>query len=133
MIRTSRATAAALAAGTALLLITGAPPANARPGTGAPQDRVTRYLHSIRDRPAELRAFFEALPKGADLHNHLAGAASTELLLQIAVDEGLCIDQATSTATFAPCAQGSRPAADTLTDEECGFHHFEAGIPGRRP
>ncbi|WP_405015093.1 adenosine deaminase [Kitasatospora sp. NBC_01539] len=118
MIRTSRATAAAVAAGAALLLSLVPASANARSGTGAPEDRVTRYLHGIRDRPAELRAFFEALPKGGDLHNHLAGAASTELLLQIAVDEGLCIDRATSTATFAPCAAGSRPAADTRTDED---------------
>ncbi|MFF3596941.1 adenosine deaminase family protein [Kitasatospora indigofera] len=119
MIRTRRAAAAALATGTALLLslVPASAAADARPG-GAPEDRVTRYLHSIRDRPAELRAFFEALPKGGDLHNHLAGAASTELLLQIAVDEGLCIDRATSTAAFAPCAEGSRPAADTLTDED---------------
>ncbi|MFF1595781.1 hypothetical protein ACFVY0_48480, partial [Streptomyces sp. NPDC058286] len=33
---------------------------------------VSAYLRSVRDRPKELAAFFRALPKGADLHNHLS-------------------------------------------------------------
>ncbi|MFJ1704625.1 adenosine deaminase [Kitasatospora sp. NPDC088346] len=117
MIRIRHAGAVALAAGTALLL--SLVPAHARPPGGAPEDRVSAYLDSIRDRPAELRAFFRALPKGGDLHNHLAGAASTELLLRIAVEDGLCIDRTTLAAGApAPCPDGSRPAADSTTDDD---------------
>ncbi|WP_033824443.1 adenosine deaminase [Kitasatospora sp. MBT63] len=128
MIRTRHAAAAALAAGTALLLPLfpgrAVPAAAAVPQAGQalvrpvpPADRVSAYLDRIRDRPQELRAFFEALPKGGDLHNHLSGAASTELLIQLAAEDGLCIDTATSTAVVGgPCPAGSRPAADAVTD-----------------
>ncbi|MFE2317314.1 adenosine deaminase, partial [Streptomyces sp. NPDC059441] len=44
---------------------------------------VSAYLRSVRDHPEALAAFFRALPKGADLHNHLGGAATTELLLRL--------------------------------------------------
>lgn len=59
--------------------------------------------------------FFRDLPKGGDLHNHLSGAVRTEYLIQLAADDGLCID-ATMTAVAPPCGPGKRPAADALTD-----------------
>ncbi|MEW1692259.1 adenosine deaminase [Streptomyces sp. NPDC091265] len=73
------------------------------------------YLRSLRDRPARLQAFFKALPKGADLHNHLSGAATTEFLIKLAAEKGLCID-ATTTAVAPPCGPGTRPASDARTD-----------------
>ena len=79
---------------------------------------TARYLDTIRDRPAKLRAFLKAMPKGADLHNHLSGAVPTETLIGYAVEDGLCID-ATFTATPAPkkaggpCPSGQRPVADS--------------------
>ncbi|GGN55339.1 adenosine deaminase [Streptomyces albiflavescens] len=78
--------------------------------------RVSAYLRDVRDRPEALAAFFRALPKGADLHNHLSGAATTELLLRIAVEAGYCIDTTTLTAGAPPCTGNTRPAADTVTD-----------------
>jgi adenosine deaminase len=77
---------------------------------------VSAYLRSVRDRPEALAAFFRALPKGADLHNHLGGAATTELLLRLAVESGYCIDRTTLTASAPPCTGNTRPAADTVTD-----------------
>ena len=74
----------------------------------------------MRTQPAKLRALLLALPKGADLHNHLSGAVTTEGLIRLAVGDGLCIVTATMTAQFppagAPCPPGQRPAADTTTD-----------------
>jgi adenosine deaminase len=78
--------------------------------------RVSDYLRAVEDRPAALRAFFRDLPKGADLHNHLSGAASTELLIRLAGEDGLCIDERTLTARPAPCGRHSRPAARARTD-----------------
>lgn len=91
--------------------------------TGQPSPRVVTpaerrtaaHLDALRDRPAQLRAFFKALPKGGDLHNHLSGAVTTEYLLQLAIEQGLCID-ATMTAVAPPCGSGTRPAADAKTD-----------------
>ncbi|GAA3393778.1 adenosine deaminase [Streptomyces roseoviridis] len=77
-------------------------------------------LAAIRDEPDALRAFFRALPKGGELHNHLSGAVSTEYLIALAGEDGLCIDEATTTAVPPPCGPGKRPAADARTDR--AFH-----------
>ncbi|MFE9820579.1 adenosine deaminase [Streptomyces sp. NPDC005791] len=82
-----------------------------RPSTAA-EVRTDAWLAS---HPQEAGRFFRDLPKGGDLHNHLSGAVRTEYLIQLAAEDGLCID-ATMTAVAAPCATGTRPAADALTD-----------------
>ena len=66
--------------------------------------RTARYLDTIRTRPAKLRAFLKAMPKGADLHNHLSGAVPTETLIGYAVSDGLCIEVTTFTAMPGPAA-----------------------------
>lgn len=82
----------------------------------AAEQRTDAYLRSLRDRPAALRDFFQRLPKGGDLHNHLSGAVSTEYLIELAAEDGLCVDTTTLTATVPPCGTGTRPAADARTD-----------------
>jgi adenosine deaminase len=83
---------------------------------------TARHLETIRTRPVKLRAFLKAMPKGADLHNHLSGAVPTETLIRFAVEDRLCID-ATFTATPAPataggpCPAGQRPVADSVSDK----------------
>jgi adenosine deaminase len=77
---------------------------------------VERYLNSVRHDPARLRSFLFDLPKGGDLHSHLSGAASTELLISLAARDALCIDTTTFVAAGGPCGAGQRPAADTATD-----------------
>lgn len=80
--------------------------------------RTSRYLDAVRTQPAKLRALMLALPKGADLHNHLSGAVGTETLIRLAVADGLCVDTTTLTALAAApaCPPGQRAAADTTTD-----------------
>jgi adenosine deaminase len=77
--------------------------------------RTSAHLASLQGRPERLKAFFKALPKGGDLHNHLSGAVTTEYLIQLAAEDGLCID-ATDTAVAPPCGPGTRPAADAKHD-----------------
>ncbi|WUH92532.1 adenosine deaminase [Streptomyces sp. NBC_00433] len=91
-----------------------APPV-ARPATPA-ERRTAAYLAAIQQRPAALDAFFRALPKGGDLHNHLSGAASTEFLIQLAGEDGLCVDTSSLTALPPPCGAGTRPATEARTD-----------------
>ncbi|MFI0230908.1 adenosine deaminase [Streptomyces sp. NPDC017086] len=106
-----------------------APPAAARPArldgrpaapppreVTAAEARTDAHLRGLRNRPAALRDFFRDLPKGGDLHNHLSGAVSTEYLIELAAEDGLCIDTATLTAVVPPCGPGTRPAADARTD-----------------
>ncbi|MER7517133.1 adenosine deaminase [Streptomyces sp. NPDC126499] len=102
-----------------------APPAGP-PSAAAPRPltsgeaRASARLAAIRHDPAALRAFFRALPKGGELHNHLSGAVSTEYLIVLAGEQGLCVDEATMTAVRPPCGPGKRPAADARTDR--AFH-----------
>ncbi|MFD3818976.1 adenosine deaminase [Streptomyces rubiginosohelvolus] len=112
----------------ALLTILPAVPATAAPAqdpaapaafrvTTPAERRTAARLDALRDDPARLKAFFAALPKGGDLHNHLSGAVTTEYLIRLAGENGLCID-ATDTAVRPPCGPGTRPAADARTDAE---------------
>ncbi|WP_269856752.1 adenosine deaminase family protein [Streptomyces sp. RPT161] len=78
--------------------------------------RTSAFLESIRQDPVRSRAFFSHLPKGGDLHNHLSGAVPTEYLIELAAEDGLCVDRKTMTAVEPPCGSGTRPAADARND-----------------
>ncbi|MBS1852066.1 MAG: adenosine deaminase [Acidobacteria bacterium] len=43
------------------------------------------------------------MPKGGDLHNHLAGALYAENLIDYAAKDGLCVDRTTSILIAPPC------------------------------
>ncbi|MFG2330860.1 adenosine deaminase [Streptomyces sp. NPDC048604] len=109
-----------------LLSLSSTLPATARPAGGgerpptAAEARTDALLSAVRGRPAEAADFFRRLPKGGELHNHLSGAVSTEYLIRLAGEDGLCIDTATMTAVVPPCGPGRRPATDAGTDP--AFH-----------
>lgn len=64
-------------------------------------------------------AFTKAMPKGGELHNHIAGAIFPETLLTWAAEDGLCIDVSELALAPPPCAaDGLQPAAAALVDEE---------------
>jgi adenosine deaminase len=76
-----------------------------------------------------LRAFFYAMPKGADLHSHLSGAVYAETFIHDAVKDNLCVQ--TTTLTFyhpatttanAPvqlvCGDKGVPAATALSNQK---------------
>ncbi|MEV6397464.1 adenosine deaminase [Streptomyces sp. NPDC051907] len=91
------------------------------PGPGSPaltaaERRVSAHLDRIRDRPAALAAFVRALPKGGELHSHLFGAVSTELLMDLAAADGMCVENGSLRAFAPPCPAGSRPAEELRTD-----------------
>ncbi|GAA2484680.1 adenosine deaminase [Streptomyces gobitricini] len=106
----------------------GGPVASARPagertsyGVATPGElRADARLKAVRHDPRLLRRFFERLPKGGDLHNHLWGAVATEYLIELAAEDGLCVDMSTMTAVAPPCGPGARPAADARRDR--AFH-----------
>jgi len=55
-------------------------------------DHVSIYFEKIRDNPGKLREFFLMMPKGADLHHHITGAAYAETLIDIGIKKGLCVN-----------------------------------------
>lgn len=72
----------------------------------SPEQHTAIYLESIRSNPGELRAFFLAMPKGGDLHNHLTGAIYAESIIDLAIANGLCIDPVDYNLSCGPCNPG---------------------------
>lgn len=70
---------------------------------GAPEQRTARYLETIRNSPPQQLAFFLAMPKGGDLHNHLSGSIYAESYIQWAADKGACVSTKTFGLVQAPC------------------------------
>jgi adenosine deaminase len=71
-------------------------------------------LSALRKSPSELYAFLYKMPKGADLHNHLAGAVYAENFLEAAIEQHLCVDKAA--LSLVQCTQGRMDAAAIRTD-----------------
>jgi hypothetical protein len=59
----------------------------------APLVSVEQQFNQLRKSPPELYAFLLRMPKGGDLHNHLAGAVYAESLIHAAAESGLCVDK----------------------------------------
>lgn len=60
------------------------------------QANVQSYFDQIKDNPNALYAFFKSMPKGGELHYHLAGGAYPETMLELASKEDYCLDTVTS-------------------------------------
>jgi adenosine deaminase len=75
---------------------------------------MDQRLAALRKSPPELYAFLYKMPKGADLHNHLAGAVYAENFIEAAIEQHLCIDK--TALALVPCAPGQVDAAAIRTD-----------------
>lgn len=67
--------------------------------------------------PAELAATLKAFPKGGELHNHLGGGTPPELILDWAVEDGLCIDIVELAVRMSCAGENLKPAADVVASE----------------
>ena len=87
-------------------------------GAQADEARTARYFDSIADAPPLRIAFLRAMPKGGELHVHLAGAIYAENYIAWAIEDGQCVHRATLSLAAAPCdpMQGTEPAAILATD-----------------
>jgi adenosine deaminase len=99
------------------------------------EQRTAKALDKARDNPLELRAFLLAMPKGADLHYHLAGGIYAESYIREGAEDGLCVDLAklafvkpvvtAAGATATPgCEGGAVPVAKAFADQ----HLYDALI-----
>jgi len=101
------------------LLTTSACPQSARKKAavaGAGEQKTSAYFESVRNQPSLLMEFLGRMPKGADLHNHLSGAIYAENFILWAVQDGLCVDRATSTFVGCETAKDRTPASAAYTD-----------------
>jgi adenosine deaminase len=79
-----------------------ASPAVASPDA-APEVAASALFERMVGQPARLRVFLQAMPKGADLHNHLSGTAYAEDYLAWAAQAGFCFDPVQSRLIAPPC------------------------------
>ncbi len=100
-----------------------------------PEQRAARAFEAARANPLDLRAFLARMPKGADLHYHLAGGIYAESWIRAAVEDGLCVDVSShsfakpeavmrSTPPQPICGQGKMPAVKAFADQ----HLYDAFI-----
>jgi adenosine deaminase len=100
------------------------------PLAAAQQARTQQALEQARRQgPLALYAFFHDMPKGADLHTHLAGAVYAETFIQEAVNDRLCVNTSTTTLykteamtrSLPPqpvCGEQGVPVANALADQK---------------
>lgn len=104
-----------------LLLISASALPQTRPRSKAddgasPEKQTAAYFDSVRNQPPLLMDFLRRMPKGADLHNHLSGAIYAENFIAWAVQDGLCVDRASSTFVACDPAKEKVPASTAYAD-----------------
>jgi adenosine deaminase len=118
-------------AAVSMLLLWLAPLAIAQPQPVAQngEARAARAFEQARKQgPLALYAFLHDMPKGADLHTHLAGAVYAESFIREAAQDNLCVKSksltfyktAATTRSLPPqpvCGEDGERAADALTDQ----------------
>ena len=96
---------------------------------------AVRAFDAAKASPLALHAFLERMPKGADLHMHLAGAVYAETFLREAAEDNLCINPTLltlvknigATRSIPPqpvCAEGDVRASTVFTDQ----HLYDAMV-----
>ncbi len=104
----------------------GAQPAAAHVASAT--ERAARAFDAARSNPLALHAFLVRMPKGADLHNHLAGAVYAESWIRAGAEDNLCVDLTTlsffktqaMTRSIPPqpvCGEGKTPAAQAFSNQ----------------
>jgi adenosine deaminase len=120
-----------------LLLLALAPPAIGHPAAQSDEARTAAMLDRLVDSPPRLRMFLQAMPKGADLHNHGGGSIYAEDFLAWAAADGLCIATDKPRIVDPPCDAPNRvPAAGLEHDysrysamiDALSTRGFEAGV-----
>jgi adenosine deaminase len=93
------------------------------------EQRALRAFNMAKQSPLELNAFLARMPKGADLHTHLAGAVYAETFIKDAAVDLLCVDPKTMsffkpaamTRSLPPqpvCGEGNVRAESALKDQK---------------
>jgi adenosine deaminase len=103
-----------------------------KPSPSAPtpnEQRAIRAFDLAKQSPLELNAFLTRMPKGADLHMHLAGAIYAETFLKDGAEDGLCVNPTTlsffkptaTTRSIPPqpvCGEGNDRADSVFKDQK---------------
>lgn len=97
---------------------------------------VNAYFNRIKTKPALTYAFFKKMPKGGELHYHLAGGPSAELMLSLAAQADYCLttDNLTVSEKNSKC-RGIKTSAiskkDLLHEQVVKSWSMEGFTPGK--
>ena len=69
----------------------------------ADEARTEAIFNTVKDDQSRLRVFLQAMPKGANLHNHLDGSVYTETYVKLAAEHGFCADFTAARIAPPPC------------------------------
>ncbi|HEY6869904.1 MAG TPA: adenosine deaminase, partial [Novosphingobium sp.] len=86
----------------------------------ARETAIAAAFANLQASPPELRMFLRAMPKGADLHNHLGGAIYAEDMLEWAGARGFCMAADGQGVEPPPCPPG-RALPRIAQHDEFGF------------
>jgi adenosine deaminase len=67
-----------------------------------PEQKTSAYFETIKNDPLQLYIFLNKMPKGGDIHNHLAGATYAEDEIKYGQKDSFCIDPDSFLLTFNP-------------------------------
>lgn len=67
--------------------------------TNYAEQKTSKYFDTIKNDSSEVLAFLDNMPKGGDLHNHLAGSIFPEELIAMSKNDNLCFDPNTFTVS----------------------------------
>jgi adenosine deaminase len=79
---------------------------------------TARVFERARASTSALSTFLRGMPKGADLHTHLSGAATTESLIRWARQDGVCIRTSDASAVLPPCTAETVPISSASESGE---------------
>jgi adenosine deaminase len=104
-----------------------------------PQSATEKYFSSIKNNPDKLQRFLHAMPKGGDIHTHLAGASLAENMFKYAKNDNLCVDEKTFAVSSNPqCTQQDlldvaiqNPTEDDEIIDAWSMRHFQPGKESR--
>lgn len=77
----------------------------------ASEAATAALVDAVAGNAGQLRVVLQAMPKGADLHNHLGGSVYAEDFLKVAATQGMCADEAIGRIVPAPCPPERQIAA----------------------
>ncbi len=73
------------------------------PAKADDEARAEAVFNRVAGDQSRLRVFLQAMPKGANLHNHLDGSVYTESYVKMAAEHGFCADFTAAKITPPPC------------------------------
>ena len=83
---------------------------------------TAHFMEGLGSDPQRLEVFLRAMPKGGDLHMHLAGAVYAESMIGWAAADHLCVDRTRLMLLNPPCRTPDQVLVEDAVKDE-GFYH----------